>query len=146
MKLNGIHLIFLMALMLSNSCANSSQKDSGKTSLISSDTGKAIIGFKEYEHDFGKVVEGEKVGFIFTFENNGTGDLVIMSATTSCGCTVPKYDTNPISPGKSGNLEVIFDSSGKNGMQTKAITIKSNALTPVVLLKVTAEVITSNNN
>ncbi len=49
--------------------------------------------------------------------------------------------TKPVSSGESGNLEVIFDTSGRNGMQTKTITVKSNAKTPVVLLKITAEVI-----
>ena len=56
--------------------------------------------FREYEHNFGKVAEGEKVSYVFTFDNKGTADLVITSATTTCGCTVPKYDTKPIPPGK----------------------------------------------
>ena len=112
----------------------------------SSDTGTAVLSFNEYEHDFGKVAEGEKVGYIFTFKNTGTADLVITSATTSCGCTVPKYSTKPISPGESGNLEVIFDTSGRNGVQTKSITVKSNAKIPVMILKITADVIDSNNN
>jgi hypothetical protein len=80
----------------------------------------------------------------FTFDNKGTGNLIISSATTTCGCTVSKYDKKPIPPGASGNLEVVFDTSGRNGMQTKTITVKSNASKPVVLLKITAEVITTN--
>jgi len=39
---------------------------------------------------------------------------------------------------------VVFDTSGRNGMQTKTITVKSNASKPVVLIKITAEVITTN--
>jgi hypothetical protein len=102
------------------------------------------ISFREYQHDFGKVSEGEKLSCIFTFDNKGPGDLIINSASTSCGCTVPKYDTKPIHPGGTGNLEVIFDTSGRNGTQTKVITVKSNASTPVVLLKITAEIVTNN--
>lgn len=146
MKKIGTLLIFLLTVLMLSGCGNSSNRNSGNTSVNSSDTGTAIISFKEYEHDFGKVAAGEKVGFVFTFENTGSGDLVINSAATSCGCTVPKYDTRPISPGKGGNLEVIFDTSGRNGVQTKSITVKSNASIPVVLLKITADVITSNNN
>jgi hypothetical protein len=115
-------------------------------SMANSDTGRAVLSFIQNEHDFGKVREGEKVGCIFTFLNTGTADLVITSAVTSCGCTVPKYDTKPISPGESGNLEVIFDTSGRYGIQTKTITVKSNAATPVVLLQIRAEIITSSNN
>jgi hypothetical protein len=113
-------------------------------SLTTGSKGSSEISFREYQHDFGKVAEGEKLSCIFTFDNKGPGDLIINSASTTCGCTVPKYDTKPIHPGDSGKLEVVFDTSGRNGTQTKVITVKSNATTPVVLLKITAEV-TANN-
>jgi hypothetical protein len=108
------------------------------------DTGIAKIVFREYEHNFGKVSEGEKVGYIFKFDNQGSANLVIASATTSCGCTVPEYDSRPVPPGGNGNLEVVFNTSGRNGMQTKTITVRSNAATPVVLLKITAEVVSGS--
>jgi hypothetical protein len=103
------------------------------------------ISFAEYEFDFGKIKEGEKVAHIFAFENKGPGILVIESATTSCGCTVPKFDRSPIPPGKGGNLEVVFDSDGWNGMQTKTISVRSNSKNKVVILKITAEVVSKNN-
>ncbi|MCE5347812.1 MAG: DUF1573 domain-containing protein [Bacteroidales bacterium] len=134
----------LTAIMLSN-CGNSTRKDAAKNVTQLIDTGNAEIVFKEYEHDFGKVTEGEKLGFTFTFKNKGTGSLVIASATTSCGCTVPKFDSKPIPPDGQGKLEVVFDTSGRNGMQTKTITVKSNATVPVVLLRITAEVVSNNN-
>lgn len=98
------------------------------------------IAFREYEHHFGKVKEGEKVSYQFPFENKGPGDLVLTGVTTTCGCTVPKYDVKPIIPGQSGSIEVVFDTSGREGMQTKTITVKSNASKPVILLKITADV------
>jgi hypothetical protein len=104
----------------------------------------AEISFKEYEHDFGKITEGEKVAHIFSFDNKGPGNLVIASASTSCGCTVTKFDKNPIPPGKGGSLEVVFDSNGRNGVQTKTISVRSNSKTQVVILKITAEVVSSN--
>ncbi len=107
-------------------------------------TGKgevAEINFREYEHDFGKITEGEKVAHIFSFENRGPGNLVISSASTSCGCTVTKYDKNPIAAGKGGSLEVVFDSNGRSGIQTKTVSVRSNSKTEVVILKINAEVI-----
>ena len=101
----------------------------------------AELVFREYEYDFGKITEGEKVAHIFSFENKGPGSLVIKSASTSCGCTVPKYDRSPIPPGKGGSLEVLFDSGGRSGIQTKTISVRSNSLTEVVILKITAEVV-----
>ena len=127
-------------------CGNSTGMKSANTlSEPAAQNGTVEIIFKEYEHDFGKVTEGEKVAFVFTFENKGTANLVVTSAASSCGCTVPKYDTKPIPPGGKGNLEVIFDTTGRNGMQTKTVTVRSNASVPVVLLKITAEVVTTIN-
>ncbi|HUX56624.1 MAG TPA: DUF1573 domain-containing protein [Bacteroidales bacterium] len=140
-------LIFTLILIviLGSSCRNGAEHDLVNTKLQSADEGTSVIIFKEYEHNFGKVTEGEKVAYVFTFENRGTGSLVISNATTSCGCTVPKYETKPIPPGKNGNLEVVFNTSGYHGMQTKTIKVKSNASTPVVLLKITAEVVNNSN-
>jgi hypothetical protein len=139
-----ILFLFLVALMTSN-CGNSTKREAARSRLQPADTGIAKISFREYDHNFGKVREGEKADFIFAFENKGTASLIVSSVTTSCGCTVPKYDSKPILPGKEGTIEVVFDTSGRNGMQAKAITVKSNALTPVVLLKITAEVVTDTN-
>ena len=138
-----IHLsLFVMAALL---FACSGRTGKGGVALTDSDTGKAVIAFREYEHLFGQVREGEKVGCIFTFENSGTSDLVILAATTTCGCTVPEYDRKPVSPGETGKMEVVFDTSGRNGIQSKIITVRSNASNPVVMLKITAEVIPSDN-
>jgi hypothetical protein len=141
-KIMVISLV-LVAITASN-CGSGTGNNSGNSSPKTSSTGTSEIVFREYQHEFGKVAEGEKLSYIFTFDNKGTTDLIISSATTTCGCTVPKYDTKPIPPGANGNLEVVFDTSGRNGMQTKTITVKSNAKTPVVLLKITTEVVTNN--
>jgi hypothetical protein len=106
--------------------------------------GKSEIVFREYEHSFGKVSEGEKLSYTFAYDNKGTSDLVISAVSTTCGCTVPRYDKKPIAPGSGGTIEVVFDTSGKAGTQTKTITVKSNASIPVVILKITAEVVSNN--
>ncbi|HOU30283.1 MAG TPA: DUF1573 domain-containing protein [Bacteroidales bacterium] len=121
----------------------------GKTSTgnaLASSSDTAVIEFEEYEHDFGKIIAGEKVATIFKFKNTGKGPLVLNSVTTSCGCTVSKYSTKPILPGDSGTIEVIFDSGGYNGMQKKTVTVRSNASNPYVMLQIKAEVITGKNN
>jgi hypothetical protein len=132
---------FLIAVFASN-CGNVTRQNSAASSLDT--TGTSEIIFREYQNDFGKVYEGEKLSCTFIFDNKGTTNLILSSATTTCGCTVPKYEKKPVPPGGSGNLEVVFDTSGRNGMQTKIITVKSNAKTPVVLLKITAEVVSTN--
>ena len=139
-----IIISFILIAIIASNCINGTGKNSADSTSKSGFSGKSEIIFREYQHDFGKVAEGEKVSCNFTFDNKGTENLIISSATTTCGCTVSKYDKKPIPPGASGNLEVVFDTSGRNGMQTKTITVKSNASKPVVLIKITAEVITTN--
>ncbi|HEX2970171.1 MAG TPA: DUF1573 domain-containing protein [Bacteroidales bacterium] len=128
----------LSCLILISGCRN--VKERGQQYDSPADTGKAVLAFSEYEHDFGKVEEGGKISYKFSYENTGTAPLAISSVTTTCGCTVPRFDKHPIKPGETGSLEVIFNTTGRNGIQTKVISVNSNASIPVILLKITAEV------
>ena len=138
--MRAIVFIFSILMLLVFGCGNGSGNNNKGSVNVLTDTGRAVIVFSEYEHSFGRVEEGEKISCVFRFENQGTGNLVIQNAITSCGCTVPKYDRKPIAPGKSGQMEVIFDTSGRNGTQTKTVTVRSNATVPAVILKITADV------
>jgi hypothetical protein len=139
-----IILIWALVAMFGSGCGDGTAVNSASSVQKEKSTGTSELIFREYQHDFGKVSEGEKLSYIFIFNNKGTSDLIISSATTTCGCTVPKYDKKPIAPGANGNMEVVFDTSGRSGMQTKIITVKSNASVPVVLIKITAEVVTTD--
>jgi hypothetical protein len=144
MRTKGI-LSFVFILIVFAGChTGQSEKTKGKSGSKSNGE-LAEISFMEYEYDFGKITEGEKVAHIFAFENKGPGNLVIESASTSCGCTISKYNRSPIPAGKGGNLEVVFDSNGRNGIQTKTISVRSNSKTEVVILKITAEVVSKSN-
>jgi len=138
-------LLFIVSGTLAASCKTGADRINEEACMADMEQGKAEISFSEYEHNFGKVTQGEKIGCVFNFRNTGTGNLVIASASTSCGCTVPRYDARPIPPGDAGTLEVIFDTSGRNGLQTKTISVKTNAVTPVTVLKITAEILKTNN-
>jgi len=128
----------MVAAVLFASCGRGS---SGESKNMPSDTtGVAVITFKMLEHNFGAVKAGEKVGFIFPFTNTGDADLVLTSATASCGCTVPKYNKKPVGPGGTGTVEVVFDTSGRDGMQTKTVVVQSNAENNLVILRIIAEV------
>lgn len=144
MLMRKIILIWALVAMFGSGCGDGTAVNSASSAQKEKSTGTSELIFREYQHDFGKVSEGEKLSYTFIFNNKGTSDLIISSATTTCGCTVPKYDKKPIAPGANGNMEVVFDTSGRSGMQTKIITVKSNASVPVVLIKITAEVITTD--
>ena len=138
--MKGVFYTLICTVALLAACSGRTANNSGGNADNPADTGKSVITFNEYEHSFGKVKEGKKVSHTFLFENTGTGDLVIQAAMTTCGCTVSKYDRKPIAPGKGGKIEVEFDTSGRNGLQTKTVTVRSNASVPAVILKITADV------
>jgi hypothetical protein len=129
----------MVAAMLTGSCG---QSQAGQAKNVSSDTtGTAMLTFNSPEHNFGKVKAGERVGCIFTYTNSGDADLIITSASASCGCTVPKYDKKPVPPGGTGTIEVVFDTSGREGLQTKTVVVQSNAENNIVILRIIADVI-----
>ncbi|MCK4853077.1 MAG: DUF1573 domain-containing protein [Bacteroidales bacterium] len=43
------------------------------------------IRFEKTEYNLGKILQGEKVGYNFTFTNDGDASLVILDASASCG-------------------------------------------------------------
>ncbi|AMM50998.1 hypothetical protein TH61_07100 [Rufibacter sp. DG15C] len=87
---------------------------------------KPVMTFKETEFDFGTIKQDKKVEHTFTFTNTGKSPLVIENATASCGCTVPEWPKEPVAPGATGNIKVVFDPAGKAGQQSKQITITAN--------------------
>ena len=77
----------------------------------------------------------------FEFTNTGKNDLVIYDAKGSCGCTVPEYPKEPIAPGKSNKIHVKFDSTNKEGHQTKTVTLTCNTQPNQVTLQIVGDVI-----
>jgi len=135
--LSVIGILFFMSLGFA--CSNPQEKqgvEAGET-----DAGEPVIEFSQLEHDFGKVKQGEKVGWYFKFRNTGNGSLIIKEANATCGCTVPDYSKKPVRPGEEGSLKVVYDSGGRSGFEVKTITVETNASNPVVQLKVKAEVV-----
>ncbi len=85
------------------------------------------LKFDKKTHDYGVIMQGEKVEYQFKFTNTGKSDLVIKDATATCGCTQPSYPFIPIAPGEEGYIGVVFDTKGKLGKQKPAVTIVTNA-------------------
>ncbi len=97
------------------------------TSAPISEADAPKVKFEKEIFDFGVIEQGEKVQFDFKFKNTGKMPLIITDATATCGCTVPEYPKEPVKPGEEGTIKVVFNSTGKEGMQDKQVTIFSNA-------------------
>ena len=85
-----------------------------------------ILTLDEVEFDFGTINEGDIVKKEFSFQNTGTAPLLILNASSSCGCTVPEWPKDPIAPGGHGVINVKFDAKNKEGFQNKEVTIFAN--------------------
>ena len=100
------------------------------------------IKFEKVSHDFGEIQEGVLAETVFTFTNVGKSDLIISSASGSCGCTVPDYPKDtPIKPGEGGTINVKFDSSNRPGLQRKAVTLITNTAKGKQILNIKSIVI-----
>jgi hypothetical protein len=103
-----------------------------------------VMTFKETEHDFGTIKDGDVVNHTFEFTNTGKTPLVIESASSTCGCTVPEVPKEPIAPGESGKIGVQFSSAGKGGQQTlKVISIKANTQPEITQVNIKANILAS---
>ncbi len=96
-------------------------------------------------HNFGKILQGEEVAYTFIIKNIGNDDLILRNVKSSCGCTTSKVTTEPIKPGHTGSVELVFDSTGRKGKQTKSVTVWTNAKPMSYNLKITAEIVLPNN-
>ncbi len=88
--------------------------------------GAPIIKFDKKTYDFGVVYEGDTVKHQFKITNNGESNLIITRAKATCGCTVPTWPKEPIAPGQSDVLSVVFNTAGKSNKQTKSVTLTTN--------------------
>lgn len=143
---------FIFVLLFNIGCTNNKDKKNNEipANIVNnpiSATGKENTNilpkfkFNETNHDFGVIIQGEKVAFTYRFTNVGGSDLIIANTTASCGCTVANYDKNPIKPNKDGKIEVVFDSNSKIGMQHKTVNIMANTQPNNVTLSFTAEIV-----
>jgi hypothetical protein len=82
--------------------------------------------FRETTFDYGNIPRNVPATHEFQFTNTGNAPLIINSANPSCGCTVPEYSQEPIMPGKTGVIKVVYNAANPGGF-TKSVTVRSNA-------------------
>lgn len=139
-------LLILFTVIAMVSCGKKEQKSMSIEVPLTND-GKVDTSklpkftFVQDVFDFGQIKQGEKVSYSYKFKNTGSTPLIISSASASCGCTVPSYPEEPIQPGEESKIDVVFDSNGKMGMQTKTITLVSNTIPNTKVLYLRGEIL-----
>lgn len=135
-------LIFLMLC----SCESNNGKLSGDlvnnpaSATVGTNTKEPKIVFETTEHDFGKMLQGEKVSYTYKFKNEGNAPLLITTVEKTCGCTNITFPKTPMKPGESGTISIIYDSDGHKGIQNKSVVVKANTNPAQTVLRFRASV------
>jgi len=85
------------------------------------------LSVTEPTYNFGTITQGKKVPHNFVIRNSGDAPLVIKEVSVACGCTAAKPSASQIAPGKSAEIQVVFDSTNFTGKVQKSVTVVSNA-------------------
>ena len=138
----GSMLAGLILVLFSCGGQNGSQEQGGSIHEINDQytQGESVMNFDTLVHDFGTIIEGERVVCYFDYRNEGEEDLLITGVEATCGCTTPSWSREPLKPGDNETLEIVFDASGRSGEQRKLVTVKSNASNQVVQLTIRASI------
>ena len=105
----------------------------------------AKMEFKSETIDYGDIKKGSDGVRVFEVKNIGDAPLIIEDVKSSCGCTVPTKPEEPILPGKTGKIEVKYDTN-RVGPIRKTVTVYSNSDEPVKALKIKGTVVDGESN
>ncbi|MEI7812997.1 MAG: DUF1573 domain-containing protein [Ignavibacteria bacterium] len=93
-------------------------------------------------YDFGNIRQNIFVEHDFVITNNGDALLIINEVKAPCDCTDAKTGTDTLIPGASTNINIKFNTIGREGHQQKYVYVYSNDKeNPELRLSFTAEVI-----
>ena len=103
-----------------------SSQPSGQTTEVS--VNQTVI-------DFGRFPKEEKQERSFVLTNTGKGLLVVHDVVTSCGCTKVEFSKQPVRPGETLELKVIYEAE-EAGYFNKTVTVYCNVENSPLRLKV----------
>ena len=93
---------------------------------VGADKSVTTVSMDQSEKNFGNIPLNEKREHIFMLVNTGNRPLVIYDVVTSCGCTKAEYGKEPVRPGETLELKVIYNAEDK-GRFRKNLTVYCNA-------------------
>ena len=124
--------LIILCVLTINSCGEVKKQD-GK------EQGKSKIEFENTSFDFGKIAFGSDGTCVFKFTNTSKESLIVNVVRTSCGCTNPEWPKDPVEPGKSGEINITYNTR-ITGKFRKSITVYCNAVNSPAKLSIMGEV------
>ena len=137
MRIQFINTIVLVSLGIWLAACSNDPEDKAR------DKGEEIW-FEEHLHDFGELQKDGDGSWSFAFKNLGEKAIVINRVRSTCGCGVPEWPGEPLEPGASGEITVIYDTS-KTGTFLKSIIVYSSAANSPVKLQIKGRVVAAES-
>jgi len=127
-------LIIVFIILGCASCGNQNKEEFDSTIVnipVSADgknekTRMPKLEFEQTHHNFGQLIQGEKVSFTYKFKNTGNATLVISAVIPGCNCTVAQFTKTPVAPNESGSVSVNFNTETKKGLVNSTIVVQAN--------------------
>jgi len=94
----------------------------------------------ESKKSFGSVKRGEKIELRYEIKNTGDAPLILFEAEVSCSCTSVEFSKEPLPPGKTTVVVVVFDTKSVWGRQDRQVYIKCNAAKGEIALRYKGQV------
>jgi hypothetical protein len=105
------------------------------TGEISDKPPVTTIEIKQTAIELKDLQAGKTSEAVFVLKNTGTNSLVIQQVESSCGCTVPEWEKQPIAAGKSTEIKVNITPE-KSEYFNKTVTVHCNSEKGRISLKV----------
>jgi hypothetical protein len=135
-----ITFLFLSFIMIFSAFAQSKVKKDTEQPFAPKVITGAEIEFDKSTHDYGTLEVGNVKTGIFTYTNVGSRPLVLFDVIVSCDCTEVEWQKEPVMPGKTGIIKVIYTAKTP-GVIAKQVTVQSNAQTDRIRLQLKGNVV-----
>lgn len=99
-----------------------------------------VVKFNTETHSFGKIQQNVPVTYFFEIKNISDRPIVVENASASCGCTVPEKPEQPIAPGATAKLKVVYNAATV-GPIAKDVYVKFAGVDQQKVLHITGEVV-----
>lgn len=131
--MKNIHRITFVAVLLSAFAFMAG----AQTSTNDAKPEEEVVKFTKKVHDFGDILLSDKeVDCTFEFKNISKKPVVVHNVVSSCGCTVPKWTHEPVMPGKTGSIKVVFKNDQGPFPFKKSVTAYISGVNRPVVLQI----------
>ena len=110
------------------------------SAVMAQQTPDEVMKVNTEKYDFGKIKQNVPVSVYFELTNTSNKPLVVENTWGTCGCTTPEKPTEPIMPGKTGKIKVVYNAAALSPF-TKDVFIKLAGIEQPKNLKISGEVL-----